>query len=210
MINAIWLSLILSAIGLGFFNGKASAVASSVTTSAMSAVTVALGLIGVMAFWMGLMRVAEEAGLVSLLARRLRPIMKRLFPEVPDDHPAMGAMVMNMTANMLGLGNAATPLGLKAMEYLQKLNPDKAVASNAMCTFLAINTSSLQIIPTTAIAILAANGATAPTSIIFPTILATTCSTIAGVTASLIFAKRRSMITKHSSHESHHDEQGSF
>jgi len=129
-----------------------------------------------MALWLGLMRLAERAGLVQRIARGLRPIMRRLFPDVPPDHPAMGSMVMNMSANMLGLGNAATPLGLRAMRDLETLNPRPGVATNAMCTFLAINTSSVQLIPATAIAILAASGSTRPTAIVGTALLATFCA----------------------------------
>src|SRR5437667_10678774 len=116
------------------------------------AFTIALVLIWFIALWLGLMRLAELASLVQRIAYGLRPLMQRLFPEVPPDHPAMGSMLMNMAANMLGLGNAATPLGLRAMRDLESLNPRPGVASNAMCTFLAINTSSVQLLPATAIA----------------------------------------------------------
>jgi spore maturation protein SpmA len=140
-----------------------------------------LGLIGIMALWLGLMRLAEKAGLVQRIARGLRPIMRRLFPDVPPGHPAMGSMVMNMSANMLGLGNAATPLGLRAMRDLESLNLRPGVATNAMCTFLAINTSSVQLIPATAIAILAASGSTRPTAIVGTALLATLCATSVAV-----------------------------
>ena len=129
-----------------------------------------------MALWLGVMRLAERAGLVQRIARGLRPIMRRLFPDVPPEHPAIGSMVMNMSANMLGLGNAATPLGLRAMRDLESLNPQPGVATNAMCTFLAVNTSSVQLIPATAIAILAASGSTRPTAIVGTALLATLCA----------------------------------
>src|SRR5207248_4792528 len=153
------------------------------------AVTIALGLIGVMALWLGVMRLAERAGLVQKLARALRPIMRRLFPEVPAEHPAMGAMMMNMAANMLGIGNAATPLGLRAMRDLQRLNPIKDTASNAMCTFLAINTSSIQLIPANQIAMLAAAGSVRPTAIIGTAPVATTVSTVAGIVSAKLLEK---------------------
>src|SRR4029077_15652618 len=120
----------------------------------------------IMALWLGVMRLAEKSGLVGFLAAALRPILRGLFPGVPEKHPPSGFMVMNMAANMLGLANAATPLGLRAMQDLERLNPRPGVATNAMCTFLAINTSSIQLIPATAVAILSAAGATNPTSII--------------------------------------------
>src|SRR5438445_2158322 len=144
---------------------------------------IALPLVGIMAIWLGIMRLAERAGLVQLIARGLRPLMRRLFPDVPPEHPAMGSMVMNMAANMLGLGNAATPLGLRAMRDLERLNPPPGTATNAMCTFLAINTSSIQLIPATAIAILAANNSTNPTAIVGTSIIATTCAAVSGITA---------------------------
>ncbi len=148
------------------FEDRLKDVTEGAFDGAKTAVTIALGLIGIMALWLGVMRLAERAGLVQRIARGLRPIMRRLFPDVPPEHPAMGSMVMNMSANMLGLGNAATPLGLRAMRDLESLNPRPGVATNAMCTFLAINTSSVQLIPATAIAILVASGSTRPTAIV--------------------------------------------
>jgi spore maturation protein A len=152
-------------------------------------VTLAIGLIGIMALWLGVMKVAEQAGLIALLAKALRPITTRLFPDVPADHPAMGAMIMNISANMLGLSNAATPFGLKAMEELNTLNKKAGTATNAMCTFLVINTSNVQLIPATVIAIRAASGSTNPTEIIGPVILATAFSTIVGVIVVKALAK---------------------
>jgi spore maturation protein SpmA len=143
--------------------------------------SIALPLGAVMALWLGIMRLAEKSGAVERLSGLLRPLLTRLFPDVPADHPAMGAMVMNIAANMLGLGNAATPLGLRAMQGLESLNPRPGTATNAMCTFLAINTSSVQLIPATAVGILAAAGATHPTSIIGTALVATTCSFMTGI-----------------------------
>ena len=162
---------------------------------AETAVTLALGLIGIMALWLGVMKIAEAAGLVAMLARLVRPIMVRIFPDVPADHPAMGAMVMNMTANFLGLSNAATPLGLKAMEELNKLNPNAGTATNAMCMFLTINTTALTLIPATVIAIRLTLGSTDPSEIIAPTFLATLVSLILGV-AFTRFIQRFFPITK--------------
>lgn len=189
MLNAIWMGLIVFSVVLSFFNGTTSAVVNSIVPSCKTAVNIALGLIGVMTLWLGIMRIAEKAGLVRLLARALSPIMRRLFKDVPEDHPAMGAMLLNISANMLGLGNAATPFGLRAMEQLQKLNNLSPTATNAMCTFLTINTSSVQLIPATAIAILAATGDPNPTAIIFPALLATTFSTLIGVVAVKLLEK---------------------
>ncbi len=164
-----------------------------VTNSSLSiageAVKIALGLIGIMALWLGVMKVAEEAGLISFLARILKPVMKRLFPEIPSDHPAIGSMIMNISANMLGLGNAATPFGLKAMEEMEELNPNKGVASNSMITFLAINTAGLTLIPATAIAVRAAAGSSNPAIIIGTSIFGAACATIAGVSAAKLVEK---------------------
>jgi len=182
MLNFIWLGLILIAVVLGGLTGSLDAVTLAAFKAAETAVmSLALPLIGLMAIWLGIMRIAEKAGLIQVLARALRPLMTRLFPEVPPEHPAMGAMLLNMGANMLGLANAATPLGLKAMAHLEKLNRTPGTASNAMCTFLAINTSSIQLIPATTVAYLAAAGAKDPTWIIGPAFLATLGSTIVAV-----------------------------
>ncbi len=154
-----------------------------------TAVNIAIGLIGIMALWLGVMKVAEEAGLIALIAKWLKPVMKRLFPDVPSDHPAMGSMIMNISANMLGLGNAATPFGLKAMEELDKLNPEKGTATNSMVTFLAINTAGLTLIPATAIAVRAAAGSSDPAIIIGTSIFGAGCATIAGITAAKVLEK---------------------
>lgn len=184
MLNYIWLGLILSAVVIGGCTDHLKEVTEKCFENAEFAVIkTALPLIGVMALWLGIMRLAERAGLVTLFARALRPLLRWLFPEVPPDHPAMGSMVLNIAAGILGLGNAATPLGLRAMKDLQSLNPRPDTASNSMCTFLAINTSSIQLIPATAIAILAANNSANPTAIVGTSIIATTCAAISGVTA---------------------------
>jgi spore maturation protein A len=153
------------------------------------AVELSIGLIGIMALWLGIMKIAEQSGLVAKLAGALKPITTRLFPDVPADHPAMGAMIMNISANMLGLANAATPLGLKAMEELNKLNKKLGTATDAMCTFLVINTSNVQLIPATVIAIRAAAGSTNPTEILGPVIVATTMNTIVGVVTVKLLAR---------------------
>ncbi len=156
---------------------------------AQTAVEIALGLIGIMALWLGVMKVAEEAGLIKIIASALKPITKRLFPEVPHDHPAIGSMVMNISANMLGLGNAATPFGLKAMEELDKLNPNKGTATNSMVTFLAINTAGMTLIPATAIAVRAAQGSANPTVIIGTSIFGAFCAVVVGLTAAKLFER---------------------
>lgn len=182
MLNYLWLSLVLLAAIIGAATGRISEVTAGAFQMADTAVMkIALPLVGIMALWLGLMRLAERSGLVQQLARALRPIMRRLFPDVPVEHPAMGSMVMNMAANMLGLSNAATPLGLRAMRDLETLNKHPGTATNAMCTFLAINTSSIQLLPTTAIAILAAQKSKDPTAIVGTAFLATVFSTIVAV-----------------------------
>jgi spore maturation protein SpmA len=154
-----------------------------------TAVKIAIGLIGIMALWLGIMKIAEQGGLISLMANTVKPITKFLFPGVPHDHPAVGSMIMNISANMLGLGNAATPFGLKAMEELDSINPEKGTATNAMCTFLAINTAGLTIIPATAIAVRAAAGSTDPTVIIGTSFFGASCATLTGITAAKILEK---------------------
>ncbi|MEY2560495.1 MAG: hypothetical protein QOG51_910 [Verrucomicrobiota bacterium] len=189
MLNYIWLALVVLAVAIGGWNNRLSEVTAGAFDGAKTAVTIALGLIGIMALWLGVMRLAERAGLVQRIARGLRPIMRRLFPDVPPEHPAMGSMLMNMAANMLGLGNAATPLGLRAMRDLETLNPRPGVASNAMCTFLAINTASVQLIPATAIALLASAGSTRPTAIVGTALLATLCAATVAITSAKILEK---------------------
>jgi spore maturation protein SpmA len=191
VLNYIWLGLILLGVVIGGFSQRLKEAADGAISGAGSAVTLAIGLIGVMALWLGIMRLAERAGLVQSLARALQPILRRLFPDVPADHPAMGAMVLNIAANMLGLNNAATPLGLRAMRDLESLNQVPGTATNAMCTFLAINTGSVQLIPITAIAVLAANGSRNPSAIIGTSLLATTCSSAAGLIAVKLFEQWR-------------------
>jgi spore maturation protein A len=178
MLNIIWLGMILISIIVGVIEGRIDDVVRAVTESAKLGFEVAIGLTGIMALWLGIMAIARESGLVALLGNLLKPILKRLFPDIPVEHPAMGAMVMNIAANMLGLANAATPFGLQAMKELQSLNKNVTIATNSMCTFLAINTSSVQLIPATAIAFLAANGSTNPSTIIVSSLIATVVSTL--------------------------------
>ena len=190
VINVIWLYLILSSIVVAAYTGRMDEITKASFDSAKSAVTLAISLIGAMALWLGLMKIVESAGLMKSISRVIRPVMIRLFPDVPSDHPAMSAMIMNMAANMLGLGNAATPMGIKAMTELDKLNPEKGTATNAMCLFLAINTSSVTILPLGVIAVRAAAGATNPGSILIPSIIATTFSTTTAIIAAKLLASR--------------------
>ncbi len=183
MMNGIWLVLVVASVLTAAWTGKMPAVSAASTESAKSAVTLALGLIGVMSFWLGLMRVLQQGGLLHALARGVRPVMVRLFPDVPPEHAAMSAMIMNIAANMLGLGNAATPFGIKAMIELNRLNPVPGVATNAMVLFLAINTSNVSIAPLGVIALRASMGSTNAAGIWLPTLLATTISTGAAIIA---------------------------
>ena len=157
--------------------------------AAGSSVTLAIGLVGVMALFLGLMKVAEAGGLLVIIARTVRPLMVRLFPEVPPDHPAMGAMILNISANALGLGNAATPFGIRAMQELDKLNPHKGTASNAMALFLAVNTSSVTLLPTGVIALRAAAGSEDPAGIVPTTLFATICSTAVAITSAKLYQR---------------------
>lgn len=189
MLNIIWLIMILVAVVVGGFSGQLPSLVTVAFETAQNAVMkTALPLVGLWALWLGMMRLIERAGLVAIIARALRPIMRRLFPEVPAEHPAMGAMVLNMSANMLGLGNATTPLGLRAMKLLQKLNPAPSVASNSMVTFLTINTASIQLVPTTAISILAAAGAKNAPSIVVPAFIASAVAMACGIFVARVLA----------------------
>lgn len=189
MINFIWCGMIIIGIIVGTLTGNIEAVSTAAIEWAETAVELSLGLIGVMALWLGLMKIAEEAGIVRGMGLLMKPIMVKLFPEVPADHPAMGSIVANMAANFFGLGNAATPLGIKAMQELQDLNENKEEASNAMVMFLAINTSSVTLISSSTIAYRSAAGAANPADIIAPTIVATVVSTTVAIVACKLLEK---------------------
>lgn len=183
VLNIIWLGLMVIGVGVAAVNGKAGAVTDAAFAAGKLAIETIIGLAGLMALWMGLMKIAEKSGLMEGLAVLLRPIVRRLFPSIPGNHPAVGAMIMNISANMLGLGSAATPLGLKAMQELQELNEDKETASEAMCTFLTLNTSSITLIPGTIIALRAASGSVNPSEIVGATLLASVIAGIFGIGA---------------------------
>ncbi len=189
MINIIWMVLLVGGFIIGALTGNLQTVTDAAISNAETGVELAMGLIGVMALWLGIMKIAEKGGLIVIIGNAMRPIMKFLFPELPSDHPAVGSIVMNMAANLLGLGNAATPLGIKAMKELQDLNEDKDTASNSMCMFLAINTSSVTLIASSVIAYRSAAGSANPTEIIGPTIVATVASTTAAIIAAKLFEK---------------------
>lgn len=189
MLNYIWFGLMAIALVVAAFNGTAAGVTKGAVDSAKVAVEIALGLVGIMTLWLGIMRVAEKAGLITLLARLLRPFRRLLFPELPPDHPAIGAMILGISANMLGLNNAATPLGIKAMEELQTINEEKETASNAMVTFMVLNTAGIQFIPATIIGVLAAAGSKNPTAIIATTLIATSCGAVAAVVSAKLLQR---------------------
>jgi len=182
VLNWIWLGLILGSILYAGFHGRMEAVQDAIFASAKDAVQLVIGLVGIMVFMLGVMRVAFDAGLRDVVARGLAPLLRRLFPDVPPDHPAMGAMVMNLASNVFGLGNAATPFGLKAMVELAKLNPHPGSASNPMVLFLAINATAVTLLPPLGtIGVRAAAGSADPFAIWLPTLIATTCSTLTAV-----------------------------
>ncbi|MBP0010940.1 MULTISPECIES: nucleoside recognition domain-containing protein [unclassified Roseofilum] len=180
-INIVFVGFMAVAILFAGYTGKMEEVTQASLDSAKTAVNLAIDLIGVMALWLGLVRVLEAGGLMYTLANILKPLMVKLFPDVPPTHPAMGAMILNISANMLGLGNAATPFGIKAMVELNKLNPLKGTATNAMCLFLAINTSSVVLFPLGVIGVRVAANSSNPAAIFLPTLLATLCSTVVGI-----------------------------
>lgn len=171
--NYIFYFLIVFSIIIGAINGKLQDVVNAVMNGAELSVKIAFSLIGIMAFWLGIMRIAEKSGLIKFISKLLRPITKVLFNELPQDSPAIGDIAMNFTANTFGLSNAATPFGIRAMEEMQKVNPNKTTASNAMCLFLGMNTAGFQLIPTTVLAVLVGVGYKNPTEIIAPTLLVT-------------------------------------
>jgi spore maturation protein A len=191
MLNIIWLVLLVGSAAVAVFTGQVKEVVLAATESAGYAFKLALGFTGIMALWLGLMRIAEQSGLIGAFTLLISPVMKFLFPRIPDGHPAMGSMTMNIVANMFGLSNAATPLGIRAMQDLDTLNRHKGTATNEMCMFLAINTSSVQLVPASAIALLAAGGSSDPTVVVFPAIIATCASTVAGILAARLLSRLR-------------------
>ncbi|MDY7005326.1 MAG: nucleoside recognition domain-containing protein [Cyanobacteriota bacterium] len=190
-INNIWLFMIVSATVIAAYNGRMTEITEASFESVKNAVTLAIGLIGSMALWLGIIQVVEAAGGMIIIARLIRPVMVKLFPDIPASHSAMSAIILNIAANALGLGNAATPMGLKAMVEMDKLNPEKGTATDAMCLFLAINTSSVTIIPISVITVRASAGVNNPGDVILPAIFATCCSTITAIFAAKLFARRQ-------------------
>lgn len=191
MVNYIWVGMTVIGVVYAMINGTIAEVNEALFSSAKEAVTLCFGLMSILVFWLGLMKISQDSGLLDKLARLFKPLIVRLFPEVPADHPAMGYILSNMMANIFGLGNAATPLGIKAMEQLKELNGGSNRASRSMVTFLAVNTSSITLIPTTIIAIRMNYHAASPTDIVFPIILATLISGIGAVLIDRYFYYRR-------------------
>ena len=183
--NYIFYFLIVISIVVGAINGKLGDVVNAILSGAELSVKVAISLIGIMAFWLGMMKIAEKSGLIDIISRLMKPVTKRLFNDIPEDSPVVGDIAMSLTANAFGLSNAATPIGIKAMEEMQKHNKDKKSASDSMCMFLAMNTAGFQLVPATVIAVLVGIGYKNPTSIIAPTLVVTSIAFISAI----IFAK---------------------
>lgn len=179
--NYIWYFLIVISIVFGAINGTLNEVANAIFSGTELAIKIVITLLGIMTFWLGIMKIAEKSGIVEFLSKILNPIAQRIFPEIPKNSPIIGDVAMNFSANALGLANAATPIGIKAIEGMQKLNIDKESASNSMCTLLAMNTAGFQLIPATVIAILAANGCKNPTEIIIPTLIVTSTAFVSAI-----------------------------
>lgn len=201
MLGYIWFFFILISIIVGGINGTINAVVQSIVDSAKLAVDISISLIGVMAFWLGMMKIAEKSGIIAYISKYIKFFTNRIFSDVPPEHPAIGHIAMNFTANALGVTNAATPIGIKAMSELQKINPSKKTATNAMCTFLAINTAGVQLVPASIIAVLAAAGAKNPTVIIGPTFISTLIALISAVTVVKILEKMPYFALKNKSEE---------
>lgn len=186
MVNLIWAFMAIIGIVYAMFNGTMEEVNKALFESAQEAVTLSIGLISILVFWLGIMKVAEKAGILRVLTKIFRPFVVKLFPDIPKDHPAMGYILSNFTANIFGLGNAATPMGIKAMEQMKELSGTDT-ASRSMITFLALNTSSLTIIPTTVIAIRMQYDSSAPTEIVGTTIIATLISSLSAIIIDRLF-----------------------
>ncbi|HSA07408.1 MAG TPA: nucleoside recognition domain-containing protein [Candidatus Gastranaerophilales bacterium] len=189
MLGYIWLFFIVTAVIVGGINGRIDQVGQAAIDYSKLAVEISISLIGIMSLWLGLMKLAEASGLILLVSKLIKPLTKRIFPEVPPEHPAMGSIAMNISANALGVTNAATPIGIKAMKELQLLNENKNTATNAMCAFLAINSAGLQLVPASIIGVLIGAGAKNPTVIILPTILASGIALIVGIIAVKVLEK---------------------
>ncbi|MFO8060095.1 MAG: nucleoside recognition domain-containing protein [Bacillota bacterium] len=187
MINLVWLLLLIIGGLTAAARGQVSVVTDAVMGQSQLGLETVLGFTGIMILWMGIMKIADESGLIRSLSLLVRPLMRILLPEVPVEHPAMGAILMNVSANLLGVGAAATPLGLKAMSHLQELNPEPERATDAMCTFLALNTSGVTLVPATVIALRMSAGSVNPTEIVGTALVATLCSSITALSVDRLF-----------------------
>ena len=187
--NYIWYFLIVVSIIYGAINGTLADVAKAIFTGTELSVKIVLTLLGIMTFWLGIMKIAEKSGIVEFLSKLLKPIARLIFHEIPKDSKIIGDVAMNFSANALGLANAATPMGIKAIEGMQEINKDKESASDSMCTLLAMNTAGFQLIPATVIAILAANGYPNPTEIIVPTLIVTSTAFVSAIVIAKIFKR---------------------
>ncbi|MFZ7133479.1 MAG: nucleoside recognition domain-containing protein [Eubacteriales bacterium] len=196
MINNIWFYMIVLSLMYGIFFGDVKVMTEGILDSSIQTVELCIQFIGVWALWLGLMEIVKKSGLIDKLSARLYPVIKLIFPDIPKGHEALGSISLNFSANMLGLGNAATPFGLQAMKQLQSLNEDKETTTDAMCMFLVINTSSIQLIPTTIIAIRASLGSANPTSIVLSALIATTISTFIGILSSLLYKRKYASLKK--------------
>lgn len=190
MVSYIWFFLILIGVTYSFFTGNISVINESILTNGTKALDLLLSILPVIVLWSGIMKIAEEAGLLRKFAKLLEPILSKLFPSVPKDNPALGFIASNIAANMLGLGSAATPFGLKAMSELQKINKKKDTASQSMITFLVLNTAGVTIIPTTVLALRIAHASNNPSEIIIPGVIATFCSSLGGLLLDYLIRKR--------------------
>ena len=186
--NYIWCFIVVISFIFGAFNGTLREVAAALFSGCELAVKIVLTLLGIMTFWLGIMKIAEKSGIVEFISKILRPAAKIIFPEIPQNSPIIGDVAMNFSANALGLSNAATPIGIKAIEGMQKINKDKQSASNSMCMLLSMNTAGFQLIPATVIAVLASKGASNPTEIIVPTLIVTSTAFISAIILAKIFA----------------------
>lgn len=191
MVNYIWFFLIIIGIVFSFFTGNIDVINNSILTNGTKALELIMSILPIIVLWTGIMRIAEEAKLLDKFAKLVEPLLSKLFPDVPRNNKALGFIASNIAANMMGLGSAATPFGLKAMQELQKINPDKEVASTPMITFLVLNTAGVTLVPTTVLALRIATGSGNPSEIIMPGIIATVCSSIGGLLLDYIIRKRR-------------------
>lgn len=190
MLNYIWGGMILLSLIVSLFTGRIEETAAAAVTGASSAVEISLTLLGIMCLWGGLAKIGERAGLIDLLARLLHPLLRLLFPDLDKQSPARGKIILNITANLLGMGNAATPLGIDAIRELNRLSPKPGSATNAMCMLVVLNTASIQLLPTTLLSLRQTFGSSAPAEIIVPIWLTSICALIAGITAAKLLERR--------------------